>query len=131
MNQYFIVGVRMLLGLIFLIFGSNGLMMVLTGAGFIPMPPPKPEVMEILGGLFKVVYLMPLVKALQIISGLMLLSNRFVNLALTFLGPIVLNILCVHIFVDPSGLIIALLITILYSLMLYFRWNDFKILVKI
>lgn len=130
MNAKVFLGARLLLGLLFLVFGSNGLMMVFTGAGFIPMPPPAPEVAEIMGGFFKVPYLLPLVKTLQVVSGLLLLSGCFVNLALIFLGPIVVNILCVHIFVDPAGLIMALFVTALYSLMLYSRWSDFKVLVK-
>jgi putative oxidoreductase len=130
MNQKVYLGVRLLLGLIFLIFGTNGLMMVLSGSGFIPMPPPKPEVMEIMGGFFKIGYLMPLVKSLQIAAALMLLSGFFVNLALVFLGPIIVNILFVHIFIDTAGLPIAIVISILFGLMLKFRWNDFKALVK-
>ncbi len=109
------LGTRVLLGLIFTIFGANGLVMVLFGQGFIPMPQPEPEVMKIMGGLFAVKYLMPSVKILEVISGLLLLSNRFVPLALLFLGPIIYNILGVHIFVDPSGLPMAIVILVLYG----------------
>ncbi len=130
MNAKVFLGARILLGLLFLVFGSNGLMMIFTGSGFIPMPPPKPEVAEILGGLFRISYMMPLVKSLQVFSALLLLSGLFVNLALIFLGPIVVNILLVHIFVEPAGLVMALVVTILYSIVLYSRWSDFKVLVK-
>jgi len=37
------VGARLLLGLIFTVFGLNGLLMFTIGKGFIPMPPPPPE----------------------------------------------------------------------------------------
>ena len=57
MNSKVFLISRILLGLIFLIFGSNGLLMVLTGAGFIPTPPPPPEMMEVMGGLMKIGYL--------------------------------------------------------------------------
>lgn len=121
---------RYLLGVIFLIFGSNGLMMVLTGKGFLPMPPPKPEAMESMGAFFKIGYLMILVKSLQIISSLFLLSGRFVNLAIIFLGPIIVNILCVHLFIDMSGLPIALLVTVLFIILIKGRWSELNILLK-
>lgn len=130
MNQKVIMVSRILLGLIFIIFGSNGLMMVLTGAGFIPMPPPKPEVMEAMGGFFKIGYLMPLVKSMQVIAGLLLLSNKFLNFAITLLGPIIVNIVCVHIFIDTSGLAMAVFILILFSLLVKARWNDFHIIFR-
>ncbi len=124
------LGARILLGLIFVVFGSNGLMMVLTGSGFIPMPPPEPEAMEKMSGFFKLGYLMPLVKSLQIVSGLFLLSNKFVNLAVIFLGPIVVNIFCVHLFIEPSGLPMAVAVSVLLGLVIADRWNQLKILVQ-
>lgn len=130
MNQKVYLGARLLLGLLFLIFGTNGLMMVLTGSGFIPMPPPKPEAMEAMGGFFKIGYLMPLVKSLQIAAALMLLSGFFVNLALVFLGPIIVNVVLVHLLIDTSGLPIAVVIAVLFGIVLKSRWNDFKPLVK-
>lgn len=123
-------GARLLLGLMFLVFGSNGLMMIFMGQGFIPMPPPEPEVMEKMSGFFKLGYLMPLVKGLQVLSGLFLLSGFFVNLALIFLGPILVNIVCVHLFIDTSGLPIALVISALYLVVLVSRWNQFKFIIK-
>ena len=73
---------------------------------------------------------MPLVKSLQVISGLLLLSGFYVNLSLVLLGPIVVNILLVHIFIDPAGLVMALVITVLYFILLLSRWTDFKALLK-
>jgi putative oxidoreductase len=124
------LGARYLLGLAFLIFGSNGLMMIFTGSGFLPMPPPSDEMMAIMGGFFGAKYLMPLVKSLQVISALFLLSNKYVNLAITFLGPILINILGIHMFVDPAGLPVAILLVVLWSILLCNRWHDFKVLVK-
>lgn len=131
MSSKIFTGTRVILGLFFLIFGANGLLMIMTGSGFIPMPPPKPEILEKMVGFFNIGYLMPLVKSLQIVAGLLLLSGFFVNLALVILGPIILNIVCVHAFIDISGLPMALFITALYFVLLMFRWNDFKALLKI
>jgi len=52
MNSKVVLGSRILLGIIFLVFGSNGLMMIITGAGLIPMPPPTPEMGVVMTGFF-------------------------------------------------------------------------------
>lgn len=121
---------RILLGLIFVIFGSNGLLMVLTGSGFIPAPPPAPEMATIMTGFMATIYLMPLVKILQIIAGLLLLSGRFVNLAITLLAPIIVNILCIHLFVDLAGAPIAIFIVIMLAILIKNRWSSFSPLLK-
>jgi hypothetical protein len=80
---------RFLLGLIFLVFGLNGFL------HFIPMPPPSGIAGQFIGALFVSKYLL-VVSGLQVISGALLLINRYVPLALTVLGPIIVNILLFH-----------------------------------
>ena len=80
---------RFLLGLIFLVFGLNGFL------HFIPMPPPSGVAGQFLGAMFVSKYLL-VVSGLQVISGALLLINRYVPLALTILGPIIVNILLFH-----------------------------------
>ena len=117
---------RILLGLIFLVFGVNGLVMAATGSGFIPMPPPSPEMGAVFGGLFAAKYLMPLVKIIEVITGLLFLFNKKINLALVLMGPIVVNILGLHLFVDLSGAPIAIVVTVLWLVVLKSKWSDFK-----
>jgi putative oxidoreductase len=100
---------RYLLGLIFLTFGLNGFL------HFIPLPPPTGIAGQFLGALF-VSRLYVVLFLLQIVPALLLLANRYVPLALTILGAIVFNILCIHIFMAPAGLPLALLVTILWFL---------------
>ncbi|PIR22635.1 MAG: hypothetical protein COV44_06900 [Deltaproteobacteria bacterium CG11_big_fil_rev_8_21_14_0_20_45_16] len=130
MKYKFTLAARLLLGLIFAFFGSNGLAMSLTGHGFLPMPEPGPEMMIIMTGFLATNYLLGLVAAVQTFSGLLLVSGRYVNLAITLLGPIIVNILCIHIFADPSGLPVAVVVTALWLVLLRARWSDFKTLVK-
>jgi putative oxidoreductase len=80
---------RFLLGLIFLIFGLNGFL------HFIPMPPPSGVAGQFLGSMFVTKYLL-FVFAIQLIGGVLLLINRYVPIALTILGPIIVNILFVE-----------------------------------
>lgn len=130
MNQKLIFGARIILGGIFFFFGLNGLMMIFTGSGFIPMPTPSEKMMAVMGGLFAAGYLMPLVKILEIVGGLLLLSNRYVPLALTLLAPIMVNILGLHLFAEPSALPMGATMTALMVILFNHHWANFKPLLK-
>ncbi len=98
---------RLLLGLVFTVFGLNGFIQ------FIPIPPPTEEAGAFLGALAATGYMFPLVKGLEIVAGIMLLANRFVPLALLILVPIVVNIVALHLFLDPAGVAMPLVLTAL------------------
>jgi putative oxidoreductase len=100
---------RFLLGLIFLVFGLNGFL------HFIPMPPPSGVAGQFLGAIFVSKYLLA-ISGLQVISGALLLINRYVPLALTILGPIIVNILLFHGLMNPAGLGLAVFVTIFWGL---------------
>ena len=102
-----IVIARFLLGLIFLVFGLNGFL------HFIPSPPPSGIAGQFAGALFASNYLV-VVFLLQIVSAILLLLNRYVPLALTLLAPIIVNILLFHILMAPSGLPLAIVVTVLW-----------------
>ena len=99
---------QFLLGLIFLVFGLNGFL------HFIPMLPPSGVAGQFLGAMFVSRYLL-VVSGLQVISGALLLINRYVPLALTVLGPIIVNILLFHSLMNPAGIGLALFVTILWG----------------
>jgi putative oxidoreductase len=120
---------RYLLGLMFTIFGLNGVMMAF-GQGFIPMPPPPPTMATIMAGFMATGYLMTLVASLQLISGLLLLSGFYINAAIVFLGPIIVNILLIHVFAEREGLGMAIVVTVLFIILVKSRWSDFSALFK-
>jgi len=99
---------RLLLGLIFFVFGLNGFL------NFIPMPPPTGVAGQFLGAMFVSKYLL-VVSGLQVISGALLLINRYVPLGLTILGPIIVNILLFHSLMSPAGIGLALFVAILWG----------------
>jgi putative oxidoreductase len=101
---------RMLLGIMFTIFGLNGFL------NFIPQPPPVGMVATFLGVLFGSHYHV-FIFGLQLICGILLLANQFVPLALTILGPIIANILVFHITMQPAGLPPGILATILWCIL--------------
>jgi putative oxidoreductase len=108
---------RVLLGLIFVVFGSN------TFLHFIPMGAPPQglagEYFHALAGSGHIY----VIGALQAISGLLLLIGRFVPLALTILAAIIVNIWLFHIFLAPSNFSPAIVVTIL-ELFLLWRYRD-------
>lgn len=105
---------RIALGLIFTVFGANGFL------GFLPQPPVPPDAGAFLGALLSAGYLFPLIKGIELGAGLLLLSNRYVPLALLLLAPIVVNIVAFHTFLAPAGLLLPLLVL---GLQLYLAWT--------
>jgi hypothetical protein len=100
---------RYLLGLIFFVFGLNGFLQ------FLHMPPPTGLAAQFVGALF-VSHFLVVVFLLELVSGALLLVNRYVPLALVLLGPVVVNILLFHACLAPSGLPLALVATVLWLL---------------
>jgi len=104
---------RLLLGLIFFVFGLNGFLQFLNMG-----PMPTGLAGQFLGVLFQSHYLW-VVAALQIIGGVLLLVNRFVPLALVLLGPVIVNILLYHLLLNPAGIALALVVTVLWFIVFY------------
>ena len=98
-----------LAGLIFLVFGLNGFL------HFIPLPPPSGVAGQFMGALYVSHYL-TLIFGLQVVGGALLLSNRFVPLALAILAPVIVNILSFHALMAPSGLPLAVVVTLSWAL---------------
>jgi len=90
--------IRILLGLIVLIFGLNKFLQ------FMPTPPMPEAAGEFMGALVATGYLMVVVAIVEIITGIMLLTNRFQPLALVLLFPVLLNAFLFHLFLAPAGI---------------------------
>jgi putative oxidoreductase len=103
---------RILLGLIFLLFGLNGFL------HFIPMPPPTGLAGQYFTVLFVSHYLV-LVFLVQVIGGILLLANRFVPLAIALLGPVLVNILMFHFLLAPAGLPLAVFTAALWLIVFF------------
>lgn len=114
-TRYLPTTARLLLGLIFTVFGLNFFF------HFLPMPPPTGRAAAFLAALAASGYLLQLVHATEVIAGVLLLANRRLPLALALLAPIVVNIVGFHLFLDPRGL--AIPIAILAG-ELYLAWTQ-------
>lgn len=108
---------RILLGLIFVFFGSNGFL------HFLPMPPlPQGVTGEYLHAFFASGYVY-VISGFQVAGGLLLLIGRFVPLGLTILAAIIVNIWTFHLLMAPEGLPPAVVVTIL-ELFLVWSYRD-------
>jgi len=101
-RKYVPTAARLFLGLVFTVFGLNFFL------HFLPTPAAPPRAAAFGGALFASGYLFPLLKATEVVAGLLLLSGFFVPLALAILAPIVINIVGFHLFLAPSGLPVPL-----------------------
>src|SRR5215468_867313 len=105
--------VRILLGLMFLVSGLNGFL------NFMPQPKDMPqEIITVVGALMKAGY-MTVVSSAEVLIAVLLLTNRFVPLALALLAPIMVGILTFHIFMAPTTIVPGIIVTVME---LYLAW---------
>jgi len=107
--KIFTIIARVLLGLIVLFFGSNGLL------HFLPMPPlPQGVTGEFLHSFLASGYVY-VISGFQVVAGLLLLIGRFVPLGLTILGAIIVNIWTFHLLMapEPAGMLPAMVVSVL------------------
>jgi len=105
---------RILLGLIFTVFGLNGFL------HFLPMPPMSGPPADFFTAMFKTGYMLNLIFGAQVIGGVLVLAGVFVPLGLAILAPVIVNIFFFHLHLDPSGLPLALIVVILE---LFMAWS--------
>ena len=110
---------RLLLGLIFLVFGLNGFLHFMNG------PLPSGLAGQFLSVLMQSHYDL-VVSVVQLAGGALLLANRYVPLALVLLGPVIVNIFFYHLLMDRSGLIIAIVVIILWGLVAFRNRQHFS-----
>ena len=112
MNSKFTLIVRIVLGIILVVFGSNKFL------HFLPLAPP-PELKNI-------EYILPVVGLLEVFIGVMLLLKKWVAFVLILLAPISINILLFHLFLDIPGASVAFLVAILNGILIYKRWKYYS-----
>lgn len=108
------LGVRILTGLIWVVFGLNGFL------HFIPLPPHPGKAGAFLGALAATGYMFPLIKGTEVLGGLLLLTGRFAPIGLVLLAPVAVNIFAFHLFLEPSGMVMPIL---LVAGGLYLAWH--------
>ncbi len=110
---------RILLGLVFLVFGLNNL------HPFMPMQTMPGDA----GTLSTIMFVHGWIVfhgVLYVIAGVLLLVGRYVPVALVILGPIIVNILLFHFTLAPAGITPGLICSLLEIFLIYAYWPAFR-----
>ena len=105
--------VRTLLGLLFLFASVTYFFTLIT-------PPPMEGSIKMFNeGLAASGYFFTLLKVTELICAVLLIVGRFVPLALVILAPIIINIFMVHLFLDRTGMPIAIFVVVAAAFLAY------------
>ncbi len=123
MNSKVTMVLRILMGLIFVVFGANKFV------GFLPNPELNAEAGSLIGAIINSGFMWELMGVIYIVAGLLLIINKAVPFALVLLAPMVVNIFLFHAVLDPAGLAgPSTLVLILQIALMYAHWDKFKAL---
>ncbi|MGB1038871.1 MAG: DoxX family protein [Bacteroidia bacterium] len=116
MNQKVTMVIRILVGLMMVVFGLNKFL------NFMPMEPPTGDMgalMTGLGGTF-----LSLIGILEIICGVLLLIGKYVPLSLTILIAILFNAAIFHLLYDPANSIGAIVFLALCLVLVFGSYKE-------
>ncbi len=122
MNSKLTMVLRILLGLILLIFGANKFL------DFMPHMEMPEAAGNLMGAMMASGYMLKLVGASEVVVGLLLLIKKWVPFALIVLAPISVNMILFHLFLAPAGIGPAAIVTIINGILIYNNWSKLKIL---
>ena len=103
-----VIVARLLLGLIFVVFGLNGFLL------FFPPPPGLPPLVTEFDHAVTTSHFTWLPSGVQVVGGLMFLANRYTTLATILLGAVIVNILMFHVTMFMVGILPGLITTVLW-----------------
>jgi len=111
--------VRLLLGLVFFVFGLNAFLNFLKG------PIPGGLAGQFLQALFQS-HCGLAIGAVRVVGGAPLLINRYVPLALTILGPVIVNILLYHLLLNHEGIGGPLIVALIWFVLFFHYGQHFS-----
>lgn len=109
--------VRTLMGLLF-IFAAVVVLFKLA-----PVPELTGVAKTFNDGIFAVGYFVPMLKVVELVSGILFVTGRFVPLATILIAPIIVNIFAYHAFIDNSGLPVAIFL-VLANIFVAYNYRD-------
>lgn len=122
MNSKFTSIVRILLGIILLVFGLNKFYPL----PFLPAPQLPQHASEFMSSLAATGYVLPIVGVLEVFIAILLLTKNWIAFALIILVPISLNILLFHLFLDLPSIGGAVLVAVLNGILIYKHWPQYR-----
>ncbi|RFN59231.1 DoxX family membrane protein [Marixanthomonas ophiurae] len=120
MNSTFTTILRIILALGLLVFGFNKFI------GFMPAPELPETAGSFMQSLKATGYVLPIVGALEIFIGFLLLIKKWVPFALLLLAPISVNIVLFHLFLDLPGIAGAIVVTVINIILIYKYWKVYR-----
>ena len=120
MNSKVTMVLRIILGLILIIFGANKF------AGFMPAPVFPEAAGNFMSALTVAGYMFPLIGAVEVIVGLLLVFKKWVPFALLLLAPVSVNIIFFHLALAPAGMGPGAVLAILNVALIYAYWDSYK-----
>ncbi len=120
MNSKFTTILRLLLGIALLVFGINKFF------PFIPIFDMAPAAANFIESLESTGYVLYMVAFLEIVIGFLLVIKKWVPFALILLAPIAFNIFLFHIFLDVSGIAVAIIIAAINVILIYKYWKAYR-----
>ena len=125
MNKNIHTGARLILGLVFVIFGLNGFL------HFMPNPTPTAEAGALFVAFGKTGYFFPMIKSIEVLVGGMFLTNLFAPLAAVIITPVLVGITTIHLFLNPSSIPLMIILHVLHGIIVFgYKKNYQGLLVK-
>lgn len=124
MKTKILFAVQILVGILLLIFGLNKFL------HFMANPPVSEEMGMFMMALAKTGYIFPIVGAIQVLSGLSFILNKFTALMAVVIVPVMLNAVLAHAFLDPSGIAGSLVILILVIVVMFKNKEAYSLVLK-
>ncbi|MBU2526627.1 MAG: DoxX family membrane protein [Bacteroidetes bacterium] len=113
MNAKLLMVVRILLGLVLIIFGANKF------ANFMPAGEMPEAAGNFFGAMVATGFMIPLIAIVEIVVGALLVLNKWVPFALTALVPLSVGFVLFHLALAPAGILPAAVVVILHILLLF------------
>ena len=117
--------VRVILGSVLLIFGLDKFF------AFVPHGHVMTDdLIAAYNGLIANKFILPTVGVVEVITGILLISRRYVFLSLIALFPVIFGIIAFHLAIDLPGILPGLGVSIMYLYLIIYRSSEFAKLIK-
>ena len=114
MKKNILFVISLLFGLLFINSGLNKFF------NYIPVPKDLPEgLLKVVGAFMEIKWLLPLIAVVEIVGGILVITNKFRALGAIVILPVMVGILLTHIINAPSGLILALILFVINSWIIF------------
>ncbi|MEN8124922.1 MAG: DoxX family membrane protein [Bacteroidota bacterium] len=120
MNDKIVKIVQIVLGLLLIVFGANKFF------NYMPSPEMHESAADFMAALYNTGYLFKFIGFVEIVSGILILINKWVPFALLLIAPIVVNIILFHLALDLGSIMPGAVILILVVYLFYYYWNKYK-----